>query len=82
MEVSNDEMVAALVKWSLFEEDNEQYKDWYFYWQSIVSLALGYGYLNLIEELTPKGYEQIELAYNELIALGYDPTVEDVEDEE
>jgi hypothetical protein len=69
--ISNDEMAMILVSFWSNDDGEEEYDDFRNYWSGVVGMAVDRYKLGWVKEITPAGYEQISLAFAELVALGY-----------
>lgn len=66
-----DEMVIELARfWNSESRQDEHYKDFVFVFFSVCEMA-DTKLVGWIAELTERGYERVELAYNELLSLGW-----------
>jgi hypothetical protein len=69
--ITNDKMAMILVSFWSNDDGEEEYDDFRDYWKPVMSMAVARYSLGWVKEITPAGYEQISLAFAELVALGY-----------
>lgn len=70
-QITNDEMGMVLVSFWSNDNGESEYDDFRNYWSGVVGMAVDRYLLGWVAEITDKGYEQIQQAYNELVKLGW-----------
>lgn len=69
--ISRDEMLTELVRfWNSDLRQDKKYQDFVFVFGSVCTMA-DTKLVGWVSEITDFGYSRIEMAYNELIALGW-----------